>query len=121
MRALVETPELSETLHHEVDGRSRVVIEGVQPEIDGGQFPIKRVVGENVVVEADVFADGHQSISCEILYRADTDREWRAKPMQLLDNGRWRGDFQVTELGRYRFTIQGWIDPFKTWRSDLAK
>jgi len=121
MRALVETPELSETLHHEVDGRSRVVIEGVQPEIDGGQFPIKRVVGENVVVEADVFADGHQSISCEVLYRADTDREWRAKSMRPLQNDRWRADFQVTKLGKYLYSIQGWIDPFKTWRDDLVK
>src|SRR5215469_10448653 len=121
MRALVETPELSETLLHEVDGPSRVVIEGVQPEIDGGQFPIKRVVGENVVVEADVFADGHQSISCEVLYRADTDREWRANSMHPLQNDRWRADFQVTKLGKYLYSIQGWIDPFKTWRDDLAK
>jgi starch synthase (maltosyl-transferring) len=121
MRALAETPELSETLLHRVDGRSRVIIEGVHPEIDGGRFPIKRIVGEDVVVEADVFTDGHQSISCEILYRADTDRDWRAKPMRFLQNDRWRADFQVTKLGRYGYTIQGWIDPFKTWREDLVK
>jgi len=33
-----------------IDGRRRVVIEGVTPEIDGGRFPVKRVVGETVTV-----------------------------------------------------------------------
>jgi starch synthase (maltosyl-transferring) len=121
MRTLAETPALREALLQQFDGCSRVVIEGVHPEIDGGQFPIKRVVGEHVVVEADVFADGHDSLSCQVVYRAGTDREWRAEAMRLLGNGRWRADFQVTKLGHYRYTIEGWIDPFKTWRSDLAK
>jgi starch synthase (maltosyl-transferring) len=121
MRTLAETPAFSEALPQQFDGRSRVVIEGVHPEIDGGQFPIKRVVGEHVVVEADVFADGHDSVSCQVVYRAGTDREWRGESMRLLPNGRWRADFQVTRLGQYRYTIEGWIDPFKTWRSDLVK
>jgi len=48
-------------------GRSRVEIEGVAPEIDGGRFPIKRIAGEQVVVEANVFTDGHDAISCVLL------------------------------------------------------
>lgn len=121
MGTLAETPAFSETPPEQFDGRARVVIEEVRPEIDGGQFPIKRVAGEHVVVEADVFADGHESISCEILYRPDKEPEWRAKPMRFLGNDRWRADFQVTEVGRYRYSVQGWIDPFKTWRGDLVK
>ncbi len=121
MRASAETPVLIETLLRKVDGRSRVVIEGVRPEIDGGQFPIKRVVGERVVVDADVFADGHDSLSCQVLFRPETDPDWRTMPMHLLGNGHWRAEFQVTMLGRYRYTIEGWIDPFKTWRNDLVK
>ncbi|HLH42639.1 MAG TPA: alpha-1,4-glucan--maltose-1-phosphate maltosyltransferase [Bryobacteraceae bacterium] len=110
-----------ETAAPQFDGRARVVIEGVRPEIDGGQFPIKRVIGEYVAVEADVFADGHEWISCEILYRAEGEPRWRSKPMRSIGNDRWRADFQVTELGLYRYSLQGWIDPFKTWRDDLAK
>src|SRR5215469_14933522 len=121
MRTLAESPTLSETLLPPFDGRSRVVIERVHPEIDGGRFPIKRVVGERVVVEADVFSDGHESISCEVVYRADIGPEWQAKSMRPLGNDRWRADFQVTKLGQYRYTIQAWIDPFKTWRGDLLK
>src|SRR3954454_23775679 len=86
------------------DGRSRVIIEGVSPEIDGGRFPIKRIAGEQVVVEADVFTDGHDAISCVLLFRKDSDPEWSALPMTPVVNDRWRGAFRVSQLGRYRYT-----------------
>jgi starch synthase (maltosyl-transferring) len=121
MSTAMESSPLGETLLQQVDGRQRVVIEGVYPEIDCGQFPIKRVTGQSVVVEADVFADGHDSISCQVLYCSDTERDWRAQSMRLLENGRWRAEFQVTKLGQYRYTLEGWIDPFKTWRHELMK
>ena len=49
---------------------NRVVIERVEPELDGGRYPIKRVVGDVVEVEADVFCDGHDRIAAAIKYRA---------------------------------------------------
>lgn len=103
-----------------MDGRHRVVIERVVPEIDCGRFAIKRVVGETVVVEADVFADGHDQVACQILF-------WRAKekpessPLKPLGNDRWRGQFTVKELGCYQYTVEGWVDRFQTWRADLVK
>jgi starch synthase (maltosyl-transferring) len=103
------------------DGRNRVVVEGVRPEIDSGRFPIKRVLGEEVVVEADVFVDGHDELSCRILYRHTSDRDWRLSPMTSLGNDRWRGKFRVSELGQYEYTVEGWIDRFGTWRRDLMK
>src|ERR1700733_9805497 len=121
MGTIVESSALGETLLPRVDGRQRVVIEGVHPEVDCGQFPIKRVAGESVVVEADIFADGHDSISCQVLYRSDTELDWRTQSMRLLENGRWRAEFQVTKLGPYRYTLEGWINRFKTWRNDLMK
>jgi starch synthase (maltosyl-transferring) len=104
----------------QVDGRKRVVIERVSPEIDCGRFPIKRVVGERVVVEADVFADGHDQIACQILYWQD-ENKLKSSPMKPLGNDRWRGEFPVEELGRYQYTVEGWIDRFETWRVDLVK
>jgi starch synthase (maltosyl-transferring) len=104
----------------QVDGRNRVVIERVSPEIDCGRFPIKRVVGETVVVEADVFADGHDQIACQILYWQD-EKKLKISPMKPLGNDRWRGEFSVEELGRYQYTVEGWIDRFETWRADLVK
>jgi len=99
----------------------RVVIERVDPEIDEGRFPIKRVVGEEVVVEADVFADGHDVLSAVLLYRFEDDLSWEETPMEPLVNDRWRGSFRVSKLGRYRYTIRAWVDPFRSWRSDLEK
>jgi starch synthase (maltosyl-transferring) len=101
--------------------QTRVIIEGLSPEIDGGRFPIKRVMGEKVVVEADIFVDGYDSISALLLYRKEDDREWAETPMEPLINDRWRGSFAVTEPGRYRYTIMAWVDQFKSWRQDLAK
>ena len=104
-----------------VDRRQRVVISGVKPEVDCGRYPIKRTAGETVRVEADVFADGHDSISCVVLYRKEGSTQWEEAPMAPLANDRWRAEFRVEELGRYLYTIEGWVDRFQTWRRDMVK
>ena len=103
------------------EGRRRVVIEGVAPEIDGGRSPIKRVTGEAVTVEADVFADGHDELAVELRWRREDEREWREVAMEPLGNDRWRGSFRVEELGRYRYTLRGWVDRFATWHHGFGK
>ena len=103
------------------DGRRRVVIGGVKPEIDAGRYPCKRTVGEKVVVEADIFADSHDAISCVILYRREQDSVWVEVPMAYLVNDRWQGTFVVTDVGRHTYTLQAWVDEFKTWQRDLKK
>jgi len=108
------TPELPE------DGRQRVVIARLSPEIDGGRFSIKRVVDETVTVEADIFADSHDQVACQILYWQDQQQP-QVSPMTLVGNDRWRGEFRVTRPGRYQYTVEGWIDRFQTWRHDLEK
>jgi len=103
-------------------GPRRLVIERIQPQIDCGRFPIKRVVGDSVVVEADIFADGHDLIGCRILYwHEKSPEEIKSSPMQHLGNDRWRGEFSVSNLGRYGYTVEGWVDHFQTWRRDLIK
>jgi starch synthase (maltosyl-transferring) len=109
------------TLPDVQDGRKRVVIEAVTPEIDGGRFPAKRVAGETVTVEADIFADGHDSLAAVLRFRHQSAANWIEVPMSPLPNDRWRGEFPVTELGRYSFTLEGWIDHFETWSRQLAK
>jgi starch synthase (maltosyl-transferring) len=98
-----------------------VVIEDVQPRVDGGRFPAKRVVGDTVTVEADVFTDGHDLVAAEVLYRAEGHADWTAAPMEATGNDRWRGHFPVSEVGRYLFTVRGWVDEFATWRRGLEK
>ena len=103
------------------DGRSRVIIEAASPEVDHGLFPAKRVVGDVVIVEADIFADGHDLISAIVLEKHDTEKKWREVPMRPLVNDRWRAEFPVSTLGFHRFTIEAWIDHFLTWHRDLKK
>lgn len=103
------------------DGRKRVIIEGVNPEVDGGRFPAKRTVGDLVRVEADIFTDGHDSISAVLLFRHEDSPDWNERPMQALVNDRWFGEFPVEQLGRYRYTIHAWVDHWETWRRDLQK
>jgi starch synthase (maltosyl-transferring) len=104
-----------------VDGRKRVVIEGVTPQIDGGRFPIKRVEGETVTVEADIFGDGHDEVSCRLLYRREGESGWHWLPMESLGNDRWRAEFPVEKMGRYFYTLAGREDHFLTWCHDLKK
>lgn len=100
---------------------ARIMIENVQPEIDGGRFPVKRAVGEKVCVEADVFADGHDEMVCELLYRKEEETIWTRVTMTALGNDRWRAEFYAAELGQYRYTVQARIDHFSTWLRDLKR
>ena len=114
----LQTPRAPEGL---VDGRRRVAIEAVSPEVEAGRFPAKRSLGERVAVEADVFADGHDAVACVIRYRHQSEEAWTEVPMVALVNDRWRAEIIVSQLGRYVYTVQGWVDRFQTWRRQLAK
>ena len=103
------------------DGRRRAVIEAVTPQVDSGRFPIKRVVGEPVTVEADAFVDGHDGVSVVLRHRPATTAAWTEIPMVALGNDRWRGEFAVREVGRHVYTVSAWVDRFGTWRHDLEK
>ncbi|MFC2011681.1 alpha-1,4-glucan--maltose-1-phosphate maltosyltransferase [Chloroflexota bacterium] len=101
--------------------RKRIVIEGIDPEIDGGRFPIKCVVGNTVVVEADIFTDGHDVLSAVLLYRKESSPGWIEVPMESLVNDRWQGSFVVSEPGRYHYTFTAWVDYFKAWQQNFKK
>ncbi len=105
----------------QTEDRRRVAIEHIEPEVDCGRFPIKRVVGEKVVVTADIFADGHDAVSARILYKKQGDPEWRENLMRGSESDSWKGEFVVEEVGIYHYTVEGWIDHFKTWQRDFQK
>jgi starch synthase (maltosyl-transferring) len=107
----------------ELDPRlqKRVVIEQVTPEVDEGRFPAKRTVGETVIVEADVFADGHDLVAAALLWRRVGAREWKDARMTPLGNDRWRAAFTCAEFADYEYTVAGWIDRVATLQSAIAK
>lgn len=121
MDADFENRTEAESRRHQIHVRRRVVITGVAPEIAGGRYPVKRTKGERVLVEADIFADSHDSLSAMLLVRRQKDTRWGIVLMRPLVNDRWQGSFVVDELDRYVYTLQAWVDRFKTWRRDLQK
>jgi starch synthase (maltosyl-transferring) len=98
----------------------RVIIENVLPSVDDGRFPIKRTVGERVVVRADLFADGHDVLAAVLLFRRVGTSAWQEIPMSPLGNDRWEAQFVVGALGQYEYTVEGWIDRFASWRHELS-
>ena len=103
------------------EGRRRVIIEDIQPQVDGGRYPAKRVVGDVVTVKAAIFGDGHDHVAARVLYKHSSERKWRSAALSPLPNDCWTGTFTVNKIGLWQFAIEGWIDHFDTWVSDLGK
>lgn len=103
------------------DGRRRVIIEGVSPAVEQGKFAAKRVEGDAIGLEADIFADGHDVISAVALYRHESEKKLRELRMIPLVNDRWRTEFTADRIGVWYFTFEAWIDHFLTWHRDLRK
>jgi starch synthase (maltosyl-transferring) len=107
--------------NQEFDGRQRVVIENVSPEIEGGKYPATVVEGDSLSVEADIFVDGADTITAELLFRPAGSSVWHSSPLELQGNDRWRGSFTVGLPGRYEYTIEARVDHFQTWKKGLTK
>jgi len=103
------------------DLRRTVVIEAVTPVVDGGRYPVKRILGDVVDVEADVFAERHDVLVAFVRYRREGEGEWRGAAMRHLDNDRWGGRVAPDALGHWVFAIEALVDPFGTWLADLDK
>ncbi len=100
---------------------SSVVIENLQPLLDGGQFPIKRIIGEDLVVEADIFKDGHDVVAAVLKWRVVGKRAWRETPLTFVDNDHWRGVCTLYDEAIHEYTVEAWTDSFGSWRSEFAK
>ncbi len=103
------------------NGKQRVVIENVQPEINHGKFAIKRITGETVQVAADIFTDGHGQVLTNLLFRKQGEQEWQKSRMRFLVNDLWQGEFTVNEPGVYEYTLEAIVDHLSTWWKDIRK
>ena len=90
-------------------------IEDVYPLVDGGRFPVKRIVGERVEIWADIYRDGHDITAAAVIWRHEREREWHREPMTHHGNDRWRGSFVPDQVGRHVYAIEAWTDEFATW------
>ncbi len=102
-------------------GKTRVIIENVQPLVDGGLYPAKRTVGERVDVTAAIYGDGHDHIRAEVLYKKKEAPQWERVELTPTFNDEWKASFYVPEKGTYVYTLQAWVDHFDTWYDGFKK
>ena len=103
--------------------RGSTIIENVQPQLDGGRFPVKRVAGEPVRITADIFKEGHDDLAAVVRWRQLTPQatEPREEPMRFVGNDAWEAELPLTGHGLYAFSIEAWPDSFRTWVHELKR
>src|ERR1043166_6133757 len=89
--------------------------------MEGGLYPIKRIVGEDLAVEADVFKDGHDVVAAVLKWRLVGEARWHEAAMSFVDNDRWRGVCCLIDVGLYEYTVEAWTDSFRSWRDEFTK
>jgi len=100
---------------------STVVIENIEPSLDGGRYPIKRVVGQELKVSGDIFKDGHEQMCAVLKWRKQGEADWHQTPMKQTENDRWEAICHFIENALHEYTIEAWEDPFKSWQVEYGK
>ncbi|MGQ9804798.1 MAG: alpha-1,4-glucan--maltose-1-phosphate maltosyltransferase [Chlorobiales bacterium] len=120
-KKIAQSASESATVERISNGTMRAVIDKVNPEIDGGLYPIKRFVGESVIVHADVFADGHDTLVVTLRYRNRGESAWNELPMEFLGNDRWKGEFVTSLVGEMEYAVAARVDHFLSWQNSFKK
>ena len=100
---------------------ARIQIQDLEPQVDCGRYPVKAPVGDRVTVRATIFRDGHDKLRAVVRYRPSGTRKWLERPLAFLGNDRWEGGFDVTDVGRWQYTVAAWTDPYATWLDEHVK
>jgi starch synthase (maltosyl-transferring) len=103
------------------EGCKRVIIEEIKPQVDCGRYPARRILGDVVKISAAIFSDGHDHVAARLLYKHESEQEWRSIPMTALPNDMWSAAFAVDHLGTWIYSIEAWVDHLETWCADLRK
>jgi len=101
--------------------QERVVIEHISPQINGGDFFIKRVVNEIITVQSQILVDGHDIIAASLLFKHEGDKKWREVRMQHIGNDYWQASFTVEKQGLYIYKVKGWVDYALNWQHGIAR
>ena len=104
-----------------MQNQRRVVVDYVYPQINGGEFFIKRIVNEIVNIDAHVLVDGHDVIAASVLFKHEKERIWKESRLQLKINDEWKGSFVVEKQGFYSYKVEGWIDYALNWQHGIER
>lgn len=101
--------------------RRRVIIETVNPSINNGAFPVRRVPGESIDLEVHAYADGHDVLTVIVRYKHEKAKRWELVELTQKWNDEWLGSFKVEKEGYYSYKIMAWVDHYKSWKKGLIK
>jgi starch synthase (maltosyl-transferring) len=118
---LITAPRPAEAAPPSMETYPAIAIEDVRPELDGGRWPIKRVVGDSIEVSADIFKEGHDLLQARVRYRAVDETDWHERPMRPIENDRWVGAFTVERNTLYYYGVLAYTDIYASWCADLQK
>jgi len=104
------------TLTNPMQNQTRIIIENVLPQLNGGSFAIKRIVGQKVFVTAEVFSDGHDVVECCVKFKHESEKDWQEVRMTPTHNDEWFAEFQVDKQGKYTYFVEGWVDYALNWQ-----
>jgi starch synthase (maltosyl-transferring) len=104
-----------------MQNQTRIVIENVLPQIDGGVYFIKRIVGQSIKVTADVFSDGHDVVECCVKYKHENEKKWQEVRMIPKENDEWFADFKLEKQGFYTYFVEGWVDYALNWQHGIER
>ena len=99
-----------------MQNQTRIIIENVLPQLNGGSFAIKRIVGQKILVTADVFSDGHDILECCVKFKHESSKKWEEVRMTPTHNDEWFAEFQVEKQGGYSYFVEGWVDYALNWQ-----
>ena len=100
---------------------TRIQIQDVQPQVDCGRYPVKVTQGDPVELAAIIFKDGHDILRAVVRYRAAGSRRWLELPLEPVGNDGWQGSFEPSELGRWQYSIEAWVDRYATMLDELDR
>jgi starch synthase (maltosyl-transferring) len=112
----------SDVTERPINGRQRVIVDAIRPQTPGiDRYPLKRVLGDELTVEVDLLADGHDQLAGVLCYRPKGSTEWRETPLSFVDSDRWRASFVLDALGVWEYTVRAWVDPWASWAWGLKR
>ena len=101
--------------------QKRVIIENVLPQLNNGQFFIKRIVGQSVTVTADIISDGHDVMEAVVQFKHEKDKKWNEVRMNQNPNDAFDATFRVEKQGYYTYFVESWIDYALNWQYGIGK
>ena len=104
-----------------MQNQKRVIIENILPQLDNGDFFVKRIIGQEVIVTADIISDGHDVMEAAIQFKYEKDKKWTETRMISIPNDSYTAKFTVNKQGNYSYYIESWIDYALNWQYGIGK